>query len=362
METIEKPLLYLDRQNKRGFKYLFISYSHLDCQVVYPLLNELFDHGVNYWYDDNLLVGDIWDEKALEIMRHKACAGCIFFLSKNSLISLPVHQEIEAANEIIKTNKSFNIFPVMIDVLNLEDAKKILFQLGVSKGYDFYKKCEDNLDFLMENGKRTYCKITDNDCVQKLALSASQNGASEDSKLLITNEYFQNLPNVKHIDSVWHLYLGDYPSDMLSESNVSKIDWVLVDKEDSLLYFVTEFCIDFLDFDSAQSKIRDIATHIKSQVDYVKCISFVSRKIAKQLKDHTATLPTDYADSMREQKFRVYWVEDGDGKNKKYDLYNSENYPVMENLSMETDRIKISAGLKLMLEIDDKKIKNYLEE
>ena len=74
--------------------FLFISYKREDRNsTVAGVLDFLFQHGVRFWYDADLGVGQNWDEVVHELILHKNCVGAIFFNSVESFISEPVHKE-----------------------------------------------------------------------------------------------------------------------------------------------------------------------------------------------------------------------------------------------------------------------------
>ena len=102
------PKSYLDRvtTDKNKTPFLFISYSHADNEVVDSILEQLYEKGVNYWYDKELHAGKKWNEEVLEVLNDDKCIGVLFFCSKKFFTSGPCHQEINATkNKILKNNK-----------------------------------------------------------------------------------------------------------------------------------------------------------------------------------------------------------------------------------------------------------------
>ena len=75
---MDKPKTIYDRVNRKHDKYIFISYSHRDCDVVFPLLDVLYNKNVNFWYDTELSEGDVWNKKVANILTNKDCVGIIF--------------------------------------------------------------------------------------------------------------------------------------------------------------------------------------------------------------------------------------------------------------------------------------------
>lgn len=78
-------------------KFVFISYSHKDADLVISDIAELKHHGVALWYDVSIYYGENWDEKALGKIAEKNCVGLIVYVSKNSLCSKAVAEETATA-------------------------------------------------------------------------------------------------------------------------------------------------------------------------------------------------------------------------------------------------------------------------
>ena len=98
--------------------YLFLSYKHDDAETVHAVRSQLYDLGVQIWYDADLHIGNNWLERATERINNPRCKGVIFFNSVSSFMSKPVHQERLLTLARIKRDKeqgkSFEIFPVNI--------------------------------------------------------------------------------------------------------------------------------------------------------------------------------------------------------------------------------------------------------
>lgn len=113
-----KPSVYSERETHvKNEKYLFISYSHKDAEVVYPFLISLYDKGLNFWYDRELNNGEDWSSEAKEAMSNENCIGVIFFLSTNSL-SKSIGEEVEFAKKRVEQNNNFFVEPILINAGN----------------------------------------------------------------------------------------------------------------------------------------------------------------------------------------------------------------------------------------------------
>ncbi len=87
--------------------YLFVSYSHRDTEVVYPILDRLHDKKYRIWYDESCETGN---DFRLELSNKiQACAGILLFVSESSMNSPFCGMEILCAKE---NNK--RIFPIYV--------------------------------------------------------------------------------------------------------------------------------------------------------------------------------------------------------------------------------------------------------
>lgn len=101
--------------------YVFISYSKRDFEKVYPITIELQNRGVNLWIDKELdsSAGFDWREAAFSAMRNRKCCKVLFFMSKNSFLSIPVMAELQfTLNNKVKlnhNNERLEIAPICIE-------------------------------------------------------------------------------------------------------------------------------------------------------------------------------------------------------------------------------------------------------
>lgn len=99
--------------------YLFVSYSHRDCDRVYPILDALYDHKYRLWYDESCENGnDFRDELRNRIER---CEAVLLFVSKSSMASPFCGMEIIVARENGK-----RLYPIFLDDSAIPPAFQIL--------------------------------------------------------------------------------------------------------------------------------------------------------------------------------------------------------------------------------------------
>ena len=124
------PKTYLEREKLLpNAEFMLISYAHTSKGNVYPDLQALYDKGLNFWYDKELLTGDIWHQTILDRLSCDNCCGIIFFFDINCLINSDadpsnptgrgaVEREVQLFEQVLKVKPNMRAFCV----LNKEDA------------------------------------------------------------------------------------------------------------------------------------------------------------------------------------------------------------------------------------------------
>ena len=125
----EKPKTYLDRKGLLpNAEFVLISYAHASSGVVYPDLSALYENGLNYWYDTELLSGEVWYQTVEKTLSDEKCCGIIFFFDLNCLVREEalsgeedcevtgrgaVEKEIEIFEELKKQKPNMRAFCVL---------------------------------------------------------------------------------------------------------------------------------------------------------------------------------------------------------------------------------------------------------
>ena len=99
--------------------YLFVSYSHRDTDIVYPILDALYDRKYRIWYDESCENGN--DFRAELRHRIEKCEAVLLFVSKASMASPFCGMEIIVARE---NNK--RLYPIYLDEAAVPPAFEIL--------------------------------------------------------------------------------------------------------------------------------------------------------------------------------------------------------------------------------------------
>ena len=93
--------------------FVFISYSHMDKNVITVDVKELKSRGIPLWYDSALIYGEKWNGRALDVMGKPNCAAMLLYISYHSLSSNAVYEEFLAARDK-QTTCAFPIIPIVI--------------------------------------------------------------------------------------------------------------------------------------------------------------------------------------------------------------------------------------------------------
>lgn len=88
--------------------YIFISYSHKDTEMVYPILKLIEREKFRFWYDDTMEIGEDFREELRS--RIENCSAFLLFISEASMNSKYCGMEIVSAFKYGK-----KIYPVYLD-------------------------------------------------------------------------------------------------------------------------------------------------------------------------------------------------------------------------------------------------------
>lgn len=337
---MNKPKTFLDKEERTNSQYFFISYSHRDIETVYPLLDKLYENGVNYWYDVELDPGDKWNERVIKIIDDERCVGALLFLSENSLVSDAVNKEVD--HMLPKQGDAFRLTSV---ILGRDKAKDLLFAVA-DKDDNFYNASFSKFNDLTRDG----LWLTAENAVDDISKLAKKHNVTDKYTINTRNSYLSELPSRMYNGKRTYL-CGKYRSDI--EENTDDISWLLVERSGNEIVFVSEYCIDFVNFDEISAEIAKIKAQL-SDKDYVADVKLINESFIQRHDDLTEALPTNYADKRRNQALRVFWVLKDDGENEEYCLYNALNVKINERI----DYRRINAGLRLLLTVKNDKIRS----
>ena len=345
---IDNPPCYLDRGAGTTRKYVFVSYSHANKQRIYDILRRLYGGGLNYWYDTELAVGDVWDERVEKWLRNGDCVGALLFVSINALQSDAILEEISIINDIREKNPSFFVAPILLGFNSYEEVL----------GY-IIKKCNnpfgrlDAFNKCVSYGKTKYIIDNDATCDEIFHLGNSY-GVCESNYIDVRGDKFRYLKNVTNSCGKYYLYAGNYPFSVNGDN--AAVQWVLIGKDGNDLIWVTKYCLEFEEYpqDNAFRCEKEIISQIQNE-EYFKEAGLISEELLEEFGNKIGdSIPTDYADRNRFQPLRVFWVKEKD-KTGALCLYNSHNKKVNHGINLRNS--KFNAGIRLVLVMDDSKIR-----
>lgn len=138
MKEKGKKYIWPGAINMNSGKYFFISYSHLDSDLLnFDLLN-YEKYTLPFWYDEGMVPGNDWLEKAKCALYNDNCIGAIFYISNNSIHSHSIYEELQICDSIIKSKKDFIIVSVNIggktiekyfENLAIDNYRKLYFEV-----------------------------------------------------------------------------------------------------------------------------------------------------------------------------------------------------------------------------------------
>ena len=132
-----KPVIY-----NGDDPYIFISYSHKDTEIVWPILLQMQKDGYRFWYDDGIEAGSSWDDI---ISQHVQEGGYfIAFLSDAYLQSDNCQQELKFA-----ISKKKTVLTVYMHELLLPAGLEMRLSTSQAVSYS----SEDELDFFEKLGE-----------------------------------------------------------------------------------------------------------------------------------------------------------------------------------------------------------------
>ena len=120
--------------------YIFISYSHRDTNLVYPIIEELDKRGYRVWYDQGIDPGTEWDENIA--MHINNCAYFIAFMSQNYLNSSNCKDELNYARDLEKERLVVYLENVTLPAGMAMRINRLqsIFKYSYTNDEDFYER------------------------------------------------------------------------------------------------------------------------------------------------------------------------------------------------------------------------------
>ena len=130
--------------------YTFVSYAHLNRDIVFPLIKQLHDKGYRIWYDEGIDPGTEWAE--LIATHLKTASSMLLFITPQAIASFNVNDEIHFA-----LNKKIPIVPIFMQDIELPDDLQL--RLGRYLWVNYFRYEDDGafLEQLMRSPHLKNC-------------------------------------------------------------------------------------------------------------------------------------------------------------------------------------------------------------
>lgn len=338
------PWTITDKVTLKNKKYVFISYSHADKEYVYDALHHMNKHGATLWYDKELSEGDVWNEHVKSKIEDEKCVGAVIFLSKKAAMSNAVHQEIIQINKRVANNN----FQVYVHFMGFDSHSAFISSMAVEDPTFIDNKLVDYMK-LIKGGCLIYDTESDKDIsYSKMVNFASKVGASEQSIVLTKNEKFTSIEGMYMENNTFYYKRGK--NEFQSAKDPNTICWRMIAKEKDQLIFVSEYALTYLRYAQLEQYEKYIADQFSKLPYFVKASVLDEDTLNKYKKEIGNNIPSDFADSQRNQVLRLFYVRNSNGN---IDLYNFLNTPIGRVMEYGRD---INCGVRMILVIDDSKI------
>lgn len=145
-------------ENEKNKPFVFISYSHMDSDIVLQAIKEFRKNLYEIWYDDRIAPGTEWDKIVAEHV--EKCGYFIAFISKNYINSSNCKDELNFARDLEKKR-----FLVYIEEVELPSEMKMrlsriqnIHKYKYDNDKDFYNKLfsADGLDKFKATERKEY--------------------------------------------------------------------------------------------------------------------------------------------------------------------------------------------------------------
>lgn len=198
--------------------YVFISYAHTNKDSVYEDLWKLSDYDVHYRYDDHFKSGQSWLKIAENDISDKNCKLIIFFLSKDSIISGSVKEEVKIAK---KYNKNY-IYIKMFD----QDIDDVYRQGIIDRQLNM-----DDIALLREffNEKNIYVTRNSPDYINEVISHIIKYGLNVSAKVIKKHREFKKILILAKNSSFSKSIINGINDTLLKVENVV-VKTILIDK------------------------------------------------------------------------------------------------------------------------------------
>jgi hypothetical protein len=119
--------------------YIFVSYAHVNKDIVFPLIKQLHDKGYRVWYDEGIDPSTEWRKIITEHLM--PATAVLVFLSPEAVNSKFVNREVSLADE-----ENIPIVPVLLKETEL--TKDLRLTLTLLQRIDYFNYSDDEAFFV----------------------------------------------------------------------------------------------------------------------------------------------------------------------------------------------------------------------
>lgn len=161
--------------------YVFICHLGKEDNFVKEELNSFFEvHGIRYWYDHEMILGDDWFKKVKNIIGKKNCVGCIMLVTKQEFFeSYSINREFVEIERKKRENPDFSIVPIIYGCYGDEELNEMVrraYGQGNYSQQNAYKTCIDLIGIGHSEHLKIYLNEVNGDCLQAYHLNELNRG------------------------------------------------------------------------------------------------------------------------------------------------------------------------------------------
>ena len=151
----------LDENKVLKGNFIFVSYNHLNADVLEEDMNQLLGKGVRLWYDINMKkrLGEKWIDIVKEMINHPNCVGVLFYNSTDAFVSSAVQKEQKYVLERLEAG-NFKCWSVNIDG---KQTFKMFNEANNILGTEEYFKFQHDVQCVLFNDDILCIKRTDSE-------------------------------------------------------------------------------------------------------------------------------------------------------------------------------------------------------
>lgn len=349
-------------------KFIFVSYTHADMDIVKNDVEAIQSDGARIWFDTNMEIGDNWKSVAESKIKHPNCVGVIFYVSPKALASKAVQDEQKWTSERLKEDKDFSYWFVNHMNKKMDD----LFEMAgyvyeaVSKGS--YSEIERKQRELF-NDEVIHVKETDPEARQKILYDLALKYGAVNNEYAIVSEGYGTFALGSFIKSETDEFPGEGKEN--GKYNFGNKEFVVIDgksytseplkwtilrkNEDGSYVYVCNSIVCIKAFTNLEKYLKNVFEEVAFTKEEKEC--FVGEHVRLVNDDDL-----NYLGEKQERMLRmnpepsIHWWVSSEGVMKGWKKTCFEGLPFKNGFPQHLEK-----GVRPVIIIDAEKIKNILK-